>query len=196
MYVQVIKGRASDAAALRAELERWRDELKPTAVGFLGSTVGITRDGTLFAVARFTDAAAANANAARPEQDEWWQAASKHLEDEPTFRESSDVVEILGGVRPDAGFVQIMEGTVADRAKAESFETPAMLEQLRGARPDLLGSQRVWFEDDSYVEVAYFTSEADARAGEASAEFAGPQAEYVALFGDVTFHDLRDPLLE
>ena len=161
-----------------------------------GARSASPKTGTLFAVARFTDAAAAQANAARPEQDAWWQAASKHLDGEPTFRESSDVAEILGGARTEAGFVQIMEGTVAGRAKAESFETPAMLEELRSARPDLLGSQRVWFDDDSYVEAAYFTSEADARAGEASDDFAGPQAEYVALFGDMSFHDLRDPLLD
>jgi hypothetical protein len=196
MYVQVIKGKAADPAALRTELERWRDEVKPGAVGFVGSTVGITDDGTLLALARFADAASAQANAARPQQDAWWQAASKHLEGAPTFRESSDVQEIFGGARPDAGFVQIMEGRVADRAKAQAFETPEMLAELQAARPDLLGSQRVWFEDGSYIEAAYFTSEADARSGESSDDFAGPQEEYVSLFGEMTFHDLRDPLLD
>ena len=92
--------------------------------------------------------------------------------------------------------MQIMEGTVADRAKAESFETPAMLEQLRAARPDLLGSHRVWFDNGAYLEAAYFTNEAAARDGEQSADFAGPQAEYVQLFGELTFTDLREPLLD
>ena len=196
MYVQVIKGRTNDAAALRQELDRWREELKPGAVGFVGSTVGIAPDGTFVALARFTDAAAASANAARPEQDAWWQAARKHFDDEPSFRESSDVDEILGGGSDAAGFVQIMEGKVVDRAKAKAFETPEMLDRLRAARPDLLGSQRVWFADGTYIEAAYFTSEAEARAGEQSGEFSGPQQEYVALFGDLTFLDLPEPLLD
>jgi len=196
MHVQVIKARTSDPAALRAELERWRTDLKPGAVGFVGSTVGITDDGTLLAIARFADESSAQANASRPEQDEWWRVTSKLLDGEATFRESSDVEEIFGGARTDAGFVQVMEGSVTDRAKAAAFETPAMLEQLRAARPDLLGSQRIWFDDGSFVEAAYFTSEADARAGEVSDDFAGPQEEYVSLFGEPTFCDLRDPLLD
>ena len=71
-----------------------------------------------------------------------------------------------------------------------------MLDQLRSARPDLLGGVRVWLDGGNYVEAAYFTSEADARKNEASAEFAGPQEEYAALFGDMTFTDLRDPLID
>lgn len=196
MYVQVIKGKTKDAAALRRELDRWREELKPGAIGFVGSTVGISPDGTLVALARFADGDAASANAARPEQDAWWQAASTHLDGEPSFRESSDVDELFGGGSNDAGFVQIIEGTVVDRAKATAFETPEMLGQLRAARPDLLGSQRVWFADGTYIEAAYFTSEAEARAGEKSSDFQGPHDDYVALFGDMTFTDLPDPLLD
>lgn len=195
MYVQVIKGKTTDPAGLRTQFDRWRDEIKPGAIGFVGSTVGIAPDGTFIALARFTDAGAASANAARPEQDAWWHVTSKHFEGEPSFRDSTDVDEIFGGGSNDAGFVQIMEGKVVDRAKVKSFETPEMLDQLRAARPDLLGSQRVWFGDGSYVEAAYFTSEAEARAGEKSAGFVGPQQEYVALFGDMTFLDLHDPLL-
>jgi hypothetical protein len=71
-----------------------------------------------------------------------------------------------------------------------------LLEQLRAARPDLIGSHRVWFDGGAYVEVAYFTSEADARKGESSAEFDGAQQDYVDLFGEPTFIDLREPLLD
>jgi hypothetical protein len=38
MFVQVIKGRARDAAAFKAQGQRWRDEVRPGAAGFLGST--------------------------------------------------------------------------------------------------------------------------------------------------------------
>jgi len=196
MFVQVIKGHTSDPAGLRRQLERWREELKPGAKGFEGSTVGIADDGTMIALARFADAAAAQRNSDRPEQGAWWEETAKYFDDAPTFRESTDTTPLFGGGSNDAGFVQVMEGTVRDRAKAEAFETDEMLDQLRAARPDLLGGLRVWFDDGSYVEAAYFTGEAEARKGEQSSDFAGPQQEYVDLFGDPTFIDLRDPLLD
>lgn len=196
MFVQVIKGSTHDPMKLRMQLERWQRELKPGAIGFVGSTVGIADDGTFIAIARFHDAAAARQNSDRPEQDAWWQETAKHVAPDTTFRESSDISTLFGGGSNDATFVQIMEGTVMDRAKAEAFETPEMLQQLRAARPDLLGAQRVWFEDGSFIEAAYFTSEADARMGESSADFAGPQMEYTTLFGEISFTDLRDPLID
>lgn len=196
MFVQVIKGRTSDAEALRAQFERWRNELKPGAEGFEGSTVGVADDGTFVALARFRDAAAAQRNSARAEQGAWWEATAAHLDGEATFRESSDVDVLFAGCSNDAGFVQVMEGTVKDRDQAQAMETPEMLEQLRSARPDLLGLQRVWFDGGAFVEAAYFTSEADARAGESSAEFSEPQQAYMEQFGDMTFIDLRNPLLD
>lgn len=195
MFVQVIKGRTSDAEALRAQLELWRTDLKPGAEGFEGSTVGVADDGTFVALARFADAGAAERNSARPEQGEWWEATAACLDGEATFRDSADV-DTLFDCSNDAGFVQVMEGTVKDRDKARAMESPEMLEQLRAARPDLLGIRRVWFDGGAFVEAAYFTSEADARKGESSAEFSGPQQEYMEQFGDLTFIDLRDPLLD
>jgi hypothetical protein len=195
MFVQVIKGRTSDPAGLRGQFEQWRTDLKPSATGFEGSTGGIAEDGTVVVLARFADAAAAQKNSDRPEQGAWWEETSKYFDGQPTFRESSDTNEIFGGGSDDAGFVQIMEGTVADRAKAEAAETPELLDQLHAARPDLLGSLRVWFDEDSYVEAAYFTSEAEARKGEQGSDFSAQQQQYMELFGEPTFVDLRDPLL-
>ena len=168
MFVQVIKGHTTDPEGLRRQMERWRAELKPGAVGFEGSTVGIADDGTFIALARFTDADAARRNSDRPEQGAWWQETEKYFDGEPTFRESTDTTTLFEGGSDDAGFVQVMEGTVPDRARAEAAETPEMLEQLRTARPDLLGGLRVWFDGGAYVEAAYFTSEADARRAEQS----------------------------
>src|SRR5687768_13252868 len=124
MFVQVIKGRTSDAAGLRRQLERWTAELKPGAAGFVGSTSGVSDDGTFIALARFADAAAAKANSDRPEQGAWWTETSKYFDGEPSFRESTDVATMFDGGSNDAGFVQVMEGTAVDRAKAETFETP------------------------------------------------------------------------
>lgn len=196
MFVQIIKGHTTDPQGMRAQLERWRSDLKPGAVGFEGSTVGIAEDGTVVLMARFTDAAAAQKNASRPEQGAWWEQTAKFFDGEPTFRESTDTATFFGGGSNQAGFVQVMEGSVKDRAKADASETPEMLEQLRAARPDLLGTLRVWFADNTYIEAAYFTSEADARKGEQSAEFSASNEEYMDLFGEPTFIDLRNPLLD
>jgi hypothetical protein len=194
MFAQVIKGKVDDGAAIARQLERWRDDVRPGAIGFLGSTAGIADDGTFVAVARFEDEAAAQANASRSEQSTWWQETSKYFDGEPTFRDSSDTATLFDGGSDDAGFVQVMEGKVTDRAKAESMETPEMLDQLRSARPDLLGSFRVWFPDGSFVDVAYFTSEEAARKGEKSAEFEGSEEEFRAVYGEMTFIDLKDPM--
>ena len=103
--------------------------------------------------------------------------------------------ELFGGGSDDATFVRVIQGTVTDRTKFEAFESDEMLEQLRAARPDLLGGITVSFTDNTFVELAYFTDESAARSGESSDDFAGPQQEYAALFTDLTYLDLRDPQL-
>ena len=195
MFGQVIKGKAADREGILRQNQTWRDELRPGAVGFLGSTLGIADDGTVVVVARFADAKAATANASRPEQATWWSETEKCFDGEPTFDESEDVSELFDGGSDDAGFVQVMESTVADRAKLEAMENPEMLEQLHAARPDLLGGLRVWLDGGRCVEFAYFTSEADARTGEASEDFAGPGEDFASLFGDMKFIDLKEPML-
>jgi hypothetical protein len=194
MLVQVIKGKTRDAAGVRRQMEQWRDKLRPGAVGFLGSTSGIAEDGTFIALARFADEASAKENADRPEQSAWWQETAKLFDGQPTFRDSSDTGTLFEGGSDQAGFVQVMEGTATDRTKAEAMETPELMEQLRQARPDLIGSVRVWFPDNSFVEAAYFTSEEEARRGESSSDFEGPGEEFAAAFGEMTFTDLRNPL--
>jgi len=195
MFVQVIKGKVSDPKGLRQQSERWRDELRDGATGFLGSTGGIADDGTAVFVARFIDATAAQANSGRPEQQTWWEQTARCFGGEPTFRESTDVSTLFDGGSDEAGFVQVMEGTAHDRRKAEELETPELLERLHAARPDFLGALRVWFPGDQFVEVAYFTDEASARRGEGSDEFAGPQQDFAELFSEMTFIDLRSPVL-
>jgi hypothetical protein len=195
MFVQVIKGKTPDRAAVRRRHEVWRDEVKPGAVGFLGGTIGVADDGTVIALARFADEDSAKRNADRPEQDAWWEGTAALLDEAPTFRGSSDVEVIFDAGCEQAGFVQVMEGKAADRAKVEAMQTPELLDQLRAARPDLLGSIRVWYPDDSFVQAAYFTGEDAARRGETAAEFAGPRDDYAALFADMTYTDLREPML-
>ena len=53
MFVQVITGKTSQPAQVRAALDRWVEQLAPGATGWLGSTAGVTEDGRLVALARF-----------------------------------------------------------------------------------------------------------------------------------------------
>lgn len=198
MFVQVITGRAKDTAKFRAEGEKWIKQVRPGATGFLGGTAGVADDGRVVLTARFIDPTAAEANANRPEQSAFWDEFVKQFDGEPTFRETSDVDTLLAGGSDDAGFVQVMEGTVTDRAKVAEIETPKMIEQLRTVRPDVIGAMRMWFEGNSFMMVTYFTSEEAARRGESKSEFQEPSEEmkdYDAVFGQMTYTDLRDPIL-
>jgi hypothetical protein len=195
MFVQVIEGRTSDAAAIAEHGERWQRELRPDATGYLGVTSGSTDDGRTVAVVRFEDEASARANSERPEQGEWFQAMVKLYDGEPTFTESSDVTEWMGGGSDEAGFVQVMKSTGVDRAQVEEMDS--MFEPYTDLRPDLLGGLRIWTGPNACIDVAYFTSEEDARAGE-SAEMPAELTEKMAGFdglGETEYLDLTDPQL-
>jgi hypothetical protein len=165
MFVQVIQGRTSDAEGLRAAVDRWERDIAPGAVGWLGSTGGVTEDGRAIAVVRFESEEAARRNSERPEQDQWWRETEKLFEGGATFRESSDVVVDLQGDPDQAGFVQVMQGRTSDPARARELMTqdPEMWAKFR---PDVLGSVEALHDGGAYTMVLYFTSEAEAREGE------------------------------
>jgi hypothetical protein len=199
MFAQVIQGRTSDAGGVRAALDRWLQELRPGAVGWLGSTIGVTDDGTFVAVARFESADAAARNAQRPEQSRWWEETSRLFDGEVEFRDSEDVVVDLQGDPDQAGFVQVMQGRVtdADRAKEVMARIPG--DVMAAYRPDVLGSVLIGHEDGAWTQVIYFTSEADAREGERKEppeEFQDVMKEMAELsVGETAYLDLRQPLL-
>jgi len=195
MFVQVIEGRTSDPAAMRERGERWQQELRPGAVGYLGATAGSTADGRTVVIVRFEDEASARANSARPEQTAWFEETAKLYDGEPAFTESSDVTEWMGGGSDDAGFVQVMKSTGVDRAKVEKMD--AAFEPFSDQRPDLLGGLRIWTGPDSCIDVAYFTSEEEARKGE-QAEVPEAMKELMSEFedmGQTEYLDLTDPQL-
>jgi hypothetical protein len=192
MFVQVVKGKSTNPDAMVKLGEKWQQELRPGAKGFLGSTVGAAPDGTFVAVIQFTDDVAAKANSDRPEQDAFFKEMSQYIDGEPTFLESSDTSLLFDGPSEKATFVQVMESTCKDRAKAEAMESGEMLDALRAARPDLLGGLRAWV-GDQVIEVAYFTSEADARAAEKSDAFDAPQQDFASLYDNMTYTDLPNP---
>lgn len=197
MFVQAIEGRVADSDGLRRQLERWMSDLRPGAPGFLGSTAGVTDGGDAVAFARFETASDAKANSERPEQGQWWAETEKCFDGEVRFTDSDDVDVLLAGGSSDAQFVQVMKGKDMDRDRVrdldEQFEAHAA-----SFRPDLLGGIRMWTGPDSYIEVAYFTNEGDARQGESReppAELAAQMGEFEAMMANVEFIDLREPWL-
>jgi len=198
MFVQMIKGKVSDKDGLKAAVERWERELAPGAKGWLGSTGGVTDDGTSLAIVRFESEAAAQANSDRPEQGEWWAEASRAFSEDPTFINSGDVIVDQYGDPNDAGFVQIMEGrgTDPDRAKELMAEHS---DQWPSVRPDILATMVINHGDGEFAMAIYFTSEAAAREGEKAElppELAANMEQLSALMvGQPTFYDLKDPWL-
>jgi hypothetical protein len=194
MFAQIIEGRTSDSDGLKRQGERWRAEVGPGAVGFVGVTAGAAGDGRAITIVRFESEAAARANSERPEQGAWWADTQKFYDGDVSFTESSDITEFLGGGSNDARFVQVMKVAGVDRAQVERLDKS--LEEFAGMRPDLLGGMRVWTGPDSYVEAAYFTSEADARAGEQKElpeNLQAMMAEFEKIMANTEFIDLTDP---
>ena len=196
MFVQIIEGRTSDAEALAARGRTWESTAGKGAVGFLGVTSGVTADGRAVTIVRFESEAAALANAERPEQHEWWQGTAALYDGEVSFTGSNDVTEWMGGGSDEARFVQVMKSTGVDRAQLERVD--AAMEPHGSARPDLLGGIRIWTGPDRCVDVAYFTSEAEARQGEQAEmpeELQALMAEMGSAMGDTEYLDLVDPHL-
>ncbi|HSB86805.1 MAG TPA: hypothetical protein VLD86_10865 [Ilumatobacteraceae bacterium] len=197
MYVQVIEGRTSKPEEIRKREEVWLRDLLPGAEGYLGSTGGATAAGDFIVLARFENRSAAEKNSNRPEQGAWWAETEKLFDGPVTFRDSEDVSVISHGDLDSAKFVQVMGGSVTDRAKVADLEREAdpILAELR---PDLLGSVIVYFPDNTFTQVAYFTSEADARAGEGRPmpdEVGAKFAEWESLMNVDRYLDITEPWL-
>lgn len=197
MFVQVIEGRVADRDGLHRQLDQWMDDLRPGADGFLGTTAGVTDDGTSISLVRFESAQAARANNERPEQGQWWAETEKCFEGDVRFADSEDVDTLLAGGSNSAGFIQIMKDSNVDRARLSALDR--LFEKHAATfRPDLIGGVRVWTAPGTYVEAGYFTSEAAAREGETReppAALAAAMGEFHQLMANVKFVDLRDPWL-
>lgn len=193
MFVQLIEGTTRDAAGLRRQLDRWRQDLWPDARGFLGATLGFTDTGRVIDIARFESEEAARTNSERPQQSDWWAETEKYFEGDVSFTESTDVEELRGGGSNEAGFVQVMKSTDIDRDRVHAFDRA--LEPYLDLRPEVFGGLRIWTGDDRCVDVIYFTDEAEARRGESRELPEDVQTvfeEYQDLMAGVEFLDLRD----
>jgi hypothetical protein len=198
MFVQVIQGHVSDAAPVRAQLDRWAEQVAPGAVGWLGSTSGVTDDGTLIALARFESQEAAQQNSDRPEQTAWWEQTAALFTDEPVFHNSTSVEVATHGDPSKAGFVQVMQGRSSDPDRARELMANDQTD-WQGFRPDILGTVSVGHDGGAWTMAIYFTSEEAARAGEQQEpppQLQEMMKEMDALtIGQPVFFDLRDPWL-
>ena len=198
MFVQVIEGHVSDAALVRAQLDKWAAEVAPGAVGWLGSTSGVTEDGRLVALARFESEAAAQQNSDRPEQSAWWAEMAALFTDEPVFHDSTSVEVDTPGDPAQAGFVQVMQGRTSDPERSRELMASDPTDWAT-FRPDILGTVSVGHDGDAWTMAIYFTSEEAAREGEQKEpppEMQEMMQEMEALsVGEPVFFDLKDPWL-
>jgi len=196
MFVQAIRAKVKDEAAVQAASDKWQKELKPGAKGYLGVTSGVTDDGRSITLVRFESEEAAQANSERPEQGEWFNnELAPHLEN-PQFFNCNEVHLFRGGGDDSAGFVQVMVYKPSDLQAVRDLTK--MFEGVADQRPDILGGMLSFATDGTVFDCNYFTSEADARSGEKQ-EMSGEMQEAMQRFGqiagNVEFLDLKNPEL-
>ena len=97
MFIQVIEGTSNRPDVLHRRLEVWNRELKPGAIGYLGSTGGCTACGDCIMVVRFESRDAAHRNSDRPEQTAWWEVTNRYFVGPVRFHESEDVQVMTHG---------------------------------------------------------------------------------------------------
>jgi hypothetical protein len=190
MFVQVFQGQLADADSWARQSARWRKEIQPLTKGFLGFTSGVTATNYLITIVRFESEEKAQADSSLPEQGAWFEETQKAFSGEVTFHDCSEVDLLFGGGKNDAGFVQVIQGRAMDqeRFRAEATRTE---DELRKLRPDLIGGLTAWHGDGNFTDVAYFTSEAEAREGEKAMEGSPLMEQYMSMFdGEPTFYDL------
>jgi hypothetical protein len=194
MFIQVIKGKVADEPGLRTAQNRWLRECQPGATGWLGSTSGVTDEGTFITVARFESEDAARRNSERPEQGAWWSETEKCFAGDVTFTDSSDVSTWLAGGSDDAGFVQVIEGRLQDPERMRSMMDEHS-DRMHEMRPEIIGATVAMQPDGRYVQTIYFTSEAEAREREQvepPPEVADMMAEEMR---DAVYYDLHHPMM-
>jgi len=196
MFVQVFQAQLQDADLWARQVEVWRREIRPKTTGFAGFTSGVTGDGYMITMARFTSEAAAKVDNDLPEQGVWFEASSKAFAGDVTFHDCRDVDLLFDGGSDDAGFVQIMQGRAKDQA-AMREQLPQIEGELRKVRPDLIGVTLAWHGDGGFTQAAYFASESQARQNEKAMAGSPVDLQFESLLdGDLTFYDLTSPDFE
>jgi hypothetical protein len=199
VFVQVIRGTVATEQEVLELLDRWREELAGDAVGWLGSTGGVTPDGELVLTARFASAEDARHNGDRPEQTAWWHELEERLTGPVTVHDCEDVALVRDGGQDEAGFVQVMvwpagaATTAAIDATTIADVGTALVEHHR---PDVLGGLVGVAEDGAVVQVVYFSSEDEAREAEtrtAPDDAASDEMRVLEPLGEPIYLDLPRP---
>jgi hypothetical protein len=164
---------------------------------------GVTDDGQFIMLAQFDSPEAAAHNSQRPEQGEWWSRTAAMFAGDVTFHDCVDAYAFAAHDMPDEkapGFVQVMQGTVFDPDRMREL-TEQFAAGLGEYRPDILGGMVAVDGGEHtmaahFTEAVNFTSEAEARRGEATPPPAPLRALLEAeqhLIDDITYHDLHQP---
>jgi hypothetical protein len=195
MFVQIVRARVADAAAVHAAHERWFAELAAGAPGWLGTTAGVSGDGDFIRLARFESREAAQHIASRPEQARWWAQTAQLFTGDVSVTESSTAYLDRGGASPEAGFVQVIQRRVRDvpRARAILKEISPLVAEVR---PEDIGTLIVEHDGDRFTVAVYFTCEQDARGTErqpAPALKALREEQNALGVQPPRFYDLRQP---
>lgn len=194
MFIQIIQGKCTRQDELRALADTWREEMAPTAEGWLGGTYGFTDDDEFVGIIRFESRDAAKRNSERPEQGEWAKQMTALLDGPVEYHDCDDVTLMLDGGSDDAGFVQVIRGKVADPTKLKSLMGDT--DMLHEMRPEILGATLAVEPDGTFTETVAFTDEASARAGESSEMPAMPvevRETLEASMRGATYYDLHHP---
>ncbi len=191
MFIQIIQGKCTRQDECRELGDRWQRDIAPGAEGWLGGTYGFTDDDQFLAVVRFESRAAADANAARPEQAAWWADMEQVFDGPVEFHDCEDVTLMMDGGSDDAGFVQVIRGKVddADTLKAMMADT----RDLHEMRPDILGGTLAIEADGSFVETIAFSDEESARRGEQVEMPEQVRRTLESAMHDVSYTDLHHP---
>jgi hypothetical protein len=195
VFIQIIQGKCTRQDEMHALADEWREQLGPTADGWLGGTYGFTDDGMFLGIVRFENREKAMANSQRPEQDAWAKRMAALFDGPVEFHDSDDVTLLFDGGSDDAGFVQVIRGKVDDpaRLRAMMTEDPQSLHEMR---PDILGATLAIEPDGTYTETVAFKDEASAREGEKAEPPADIQEELQYAMQGATYYDLRHPWFE
>jgi hypothetical protein len=195
MFIQIIQGKCRDADEMRRLSDEWRDQMGATAEGWLGGTYGITDDGEFLGVVRFESREAAARNSAKPEQGEWWSRMEQCFDGPATFHDCDNAMMFLDGGSDDAGFVQVIQGRVADPERFRSFMSQPM-DTLHDQRPEIIGGTIAMEPDGWFTETVAFRTEAEAREGEKKDMSGADQerwAQEMEQMTDVHYYDLHRP---
>ncbi|MGA9101241.1 hypothetical protein [Aeromicrobium sp.] len=189
MFIQVIQAKTTKQDEVRALMQEWDTTTESDDSGYLGSTNGITDDGTFIGVVRFESKEKAMANSARPETDAMAQRMAELMDGPPTFYDCDDVTVWLEGGSDDAGFVQIIKGKTDDAERLKQVMGDDS-DDVQQERPDIIGGTFGVTDDGTFFNTVAFSDEASAREGEKNSS---PPDDMQSLMRDLEYFDLRDP---